>query len=76
MKVGDLVELSSYGKRLKMMKDWVDDMGVVSKITPLKSYPYHGMEYHIVWSKNGYHPGHMYFARKDLKYATKRNKIR
>ena len=76
MKVGDLVELSSYGKRLVMMKNYVGDVGVIRKTARATSYPFSGIEYHILWSKNGYHPGHLHFLRKDLKHATKRNKIR
>ena len=75
MKVGDLVELSSYGKKLKMFKQWVGDVGVIKYANPLTSFGSE-MEYHIVWSKNGHHAKHQYFARKDLKYASKRNTIR
>jgi hypothetical protein len=75
MKVGDLVELSSYAKKLKMMRSYIGDVGIVRKVIGLKLFPHHE-EYRIIWSKSGDASGDIYFSRKDLKYAKKRNTIR
>ena len=75
MKVGDLIELSSYAKKLKMMRRHIGDIGIVRKVIGLKLFPY-CEEYRIIWSKSGDVSGDIYFSRKDLKYAKKRNTIR
>ena len=78
MKVGDLVELSLYGSRLKRLI-WVEqeDVGVV--VSLLKGWhPSHPPSYKVLWAKS--RPNHsswMYghserFERRDLKKVRKK----
>ena len=71
MKVGDLVELSAYGKRRKRA-EWVvpDDVGLVVKLIEYATYP---TEYKVKWVKSTYARTAWHYmrqnARADLKYA-------
>ena len=73
MKVGDLGELSSYGKRLKMMRKYVGDIGVISQAKLLPVGVPHTISYQVMWFKAGKAFPCTHFERKDLKYAKTRN---
>ena len=63
MNIGDLVELSAYGKRLKCMARCVGCLGLVVKV----DQPYSpAAELLVDW--NGGH-GEEYHTRRDLKIA-------
>ena len=50
MKEGDLVELSSYGRKLVCIKEFVDCLGVITWISPVLSDK---LDYKVDWYKNG-----------------------
>ena len=64
MKVGDLVELSAYGKKLKMLQRIeTDDVAIIVK-------KYSWGRYDLRWLKSK----SFYYNRMDLKYAKSRKK--
>jgi len=68
MKVGDLVTLSAYGKKVKRT-GWIqcDDIGIVKKIRTT----YWSM-YEVMWNKSTYKSHWSYerfLDRRDLKYV-------
>jgi hypothetical protein len=67
MEVGDLVELSAYGKKLKMLQRIeTDDVAIIVK-------KYSWGRYDLRWLKS--EPiRHFYYNRMDLKYAKSRKK--
>ena len=76
MKVGDLVTLSSYGKK-RLSIDWVnpEDVGIVCKIRSGWSggEPY---EYKVMWTKSKFTPrwDHiLYIPRRSLKFVGRKN---
>ena len=73
MKVGDLVELSSYGKRLKMMRKYIGDIGVINRVRLLGMGVPDTKLYEIMWVKAGKTFRYTHFERRDLKYAKTRN---
>ena len=72
MKVGDLVELSSYGKKLKMMRKYIGDIGVINGIKLLGMGVPDTKSYQIIWAKAGKTIRYTHFERRDLKYAKTR----
>ena len=61
MKIGDLVQLSSYGKSLKCFDYLRDDIGLVMNINST------GDIYRVTWSKRPGCSNIMY--RRDIKYV-------
>lgn len=59
MKVGDLVELSSYGRKLKMLDDRCGKVGVVVRILSYDTFT-------VNWCSG---PDQDRLTRKDLKHA-------
>ena len=70
MRIGDLVELSNAGKKLKMMRPYLNDIGVINKMEWSR---YTDHRYTVYWSRCGLTSRSMYFVRKDLKHARRRN---
>ena len=66
MQVGDIVELSAYGKRLKCNREFRDKVGLVMEIDPVHGLA--GMTNAVMVSWTG--PGNTnYHIRRDLKHA-------
>ena len=66
MKEGDLVQLSSYGNKLKCLKDYKDCIGMVSIYLPNNQR----MKYRVDWFINGKVKRERH-TRKDLKKVKK-----
>ena len=66
MKEGDLVQLSSYGNKLKCLKMYRGGIGVVSIYTPERQR----MKFNVDWFKNGKVKRERH-TRKDLKKVKK-----
>ena len=66
MKEGDLVQLSSYGNKLKCLKEYKDCVGVVSIHIPMRKR----MKYRVDWFINGKVKRERH-TRKDLKKVKK-----
>ena len=66
MKEGDLVQLSSYGNKLKCLKEYKDCVGVVSIHIPMRKR----MKYRVDWFINGKVKRERH-SRKDLKIMKK-----
>jgi hypothetical protein len=66
MKVGDLVELSAYGKKLKMLSHL--EPGDVAIIVKKQSWG----RYVLRWQKSSTSSKYFYYNRADLKYAKRR----
>ena len=66
MKKGDLVQLSSYGNKLKCLKEYKDCVGVVSIHIPMSKR----MKYRVDWFINGKVKRERH-TRKDLKKVKK-----
>lgn len=70
MKVGDLVSLSAYGKKVRRT-DWIhrEDVGIIKEV--IKST---WVTYEVMWNKSRY-PGHRSYGfeltldRRDLKFV-------
>ena len=67
MQVGDFVELSAYGKRLRCNHACVDCVGLVVEVDPVHGLVDHSNAVIVAWS------GHdvskpSYHIRRDLKY--------
>ena len=74
MKVGDLVELSAYGRRRKRA-EWIaaGDVGLIVKLIEYSS-PHYPTEYKVRWMKSTYTTRYSYIylrqnTRADLKYV-------
>jgi hypothetical protein len=65
VKVGDLVKLSSYGKRLKCNQAFENRVGVVTQVEGAAHHP--GCAVNVTWA--GYDYGQMFHIRRDLKHA-------
>ena len=65
MKEGDLVQLSSYGNKLKCLKHYKDCIGMVSIHIPMSK-----MNYRVDWFINGKVKREKH-TRKDLKMVKK-----
>ena len=65
MKVGDLVGLSAYGKRLSCNQAFENRAGVVTRIEGAARHP--GCAVIVVWA--GYDYVQMFHIRRDLKHA-------
>ena len=68
MQVGDIVELSAYGKRLKCNREFRDKVGLVVDVDPIAGLADHSNAIMVAWnggdvSKPNYH------IRRDLKHA-------
>ena len=68
MKIGDIVTLSAYGKRLKCNKMFVGMVGLVVDVDPVAGIVHHSNAVMVAWngqdaSKPKYH------IRADLKHA-------
>ena len=64
MKIGDLVELSAYGKARHMNSRWRGDIGViVPRFGPCRNSTY----FNVKWLRAD--DGHRLMYRKELKYA-------
>ena len=61
MKIGDLVQLSSYGKSLKCFDYLMGDIGLVTDINSSKTI------FRVTWSKRPGCSNNMY--RRDIKYV-------
>jgi hypothetical protein len=71
MKIGDLVELSSRGKRLNYCKKFVGLVGMVCEVDSSSNFS-EGKEvewYYVNWCGGGQRSPHL---RRDLKYVSKR----
>ena len=78
MKIGDLVALSAYGKRVKRAA-WIEhnDVGIIKRVLPYKkAVGVDGCEYEVhwcnsLWSRDGYYAWdhNRLNQRSDLKYA-------
>ena len=67
MKVGDLVELSAYGKKLACNFAARGAVGLVTEIDGMKSFPNHaGTAITVHWSG---HDKPMFQVRRDLKHV-------
>jgi len=55
VKIGDLVELSAYGKKLKVLNDLKGDIGIV--------IGYNFGSAHVKWTRRGFHQ----MNRRDIK---------
>ena len=75
MKIGDLVRLSSYGKKRKRA-EWIDpdDVGLIVRVIDYAN-PAYPSDYEVRWVKSEYdHPKRYWHwsrhnTRTDLKYA-------
>ncbi len=66
MQVGDIVELSAYGKRLKCNEEFVARVGLVMEIEPVRVLTSRANAVMVRWSgleNTNYH------IRRDLKHA-------
>ena len=78
MRIGDLVELSAYGKKVKRAS-WINtnDVGIITKIVRYKNYQGdQSEEYLIFWRDSRSNPRRWaherHNQRSDLKYARPR----
>ena len=70
MKVGDLVELSSKGKRLKYCRKFVGLVGMICEVDSTRNKAEEQIEwYYVNWCGGGQRSPHL---RRDLKYVSKR----
>ncbi len=76
MKIGDLVELSAYGRQRKRA-DWIErgDIGIITRLVQYNSG--YGPDYIVNWVKSDHAKTKRWSferanSRKDLKYVTKR----
>tara|TARA_R110000824_G_C14701807_1_gene622756 strand:+ start:28 stop:237 length:210 start_codon:yes stop_codon:yes gene_type:complete len=67
MKVGDFVELSAYGKRLKCNKEMVNKVGLVLEVDPIAGMVSHNNAVMVAWT-GGELARPSYHIRQDLKY--------
>jgi len=67
MQVGDFVELSSYGKRLKCNRWCVGRVGIVVEVDPIAGMVSGSNAVIVAWNGNDFSKP-SYHIRRDLKY--------
>lgn len=68
MQVGDFVELSAYGRKLRCNREFLDKVGIVSAIDPIAGLIDHSNAVMIVWNGNDFSNSN-YQIRRDLKHV-------